>query len=370
MSPADRRRRLTNAMAETCAARGFAATTTTDVVAAAGVSREDFEELFRDEEECFLATVDGFLAEVMGLVGQLASPDKTWFQTTHDGFEALLRLFAERPTVGKVALLETLPAGPAAFERYSALKRMLVSLLDLGRADAPEDVKLPSAAALMAFGGAKEVITDELIAGHAARLPNMLPMLLYTAYAPFMDQAEALSRSGLDQVPRDWGAAPAAGAAHVAAVLPGPGPRTDLLEAMIKVSVVKGYEATTLDEVMAAAGVDREGFNRFFPDKQSCFLPTFDHILDHVVFGVVSAYETEVEWPDRVRVAVAALLDWFSAEPRMAHLAIVGMATAGPAAHRHYRKAVQRFLPLFTHGLEYAPLGDRLPPSITRLALG
>lgn len=359
------------AMADTCAARGFAATSVTDVVAAAQLSRDDFYAIFRDEEDCFLATIDFVLGEMMSLISGRYSVDKAWFQVVHDTLAGLTELFAEHPNFGKIAFLEALPAGSAAFERYSAGKRNLITLLDQGRADAPANLALPSSVAQIAFGGAEALIKDELIAGRAGELPRLLPELLYACYSPFMDQEQAISRSGLGSN-RDISAfeSEATEAGRLTVELPGPSRQIDLMEAMIKICINEGYAAASVEKVIAEAGITREEFYSHFPDKQRCFLATYDFILDHVAFSVTSAFESEAEWPDKVRAGVAALLDWFAAEPRMAHLAIVGMATAGPAAHRHYRHAVRRFIPLLAAGRDYAPLGNRLPPTVSRLALG
>lgn len=367
----NRRSRLISAMAEACAARGFTATSVTDVVAAAQLTRDDFYAIFRDEEDCFLATIDQVLGEVMNLVSGRYSADKPWFQIIHDIIVGLTEMFSERPAFAKVAFLEALPAGSAAFERYSAGKRALITLLDQGRDDAPADLALPSSVAEMAFGGAEAVIKDELIAGRASNLPALAPDFLYSCYAPFMDHEQAISLSGIEGRRNLDSIAPEFHSSRrVDVELPGPGQRIDLMEAMLKVCVNEGYSAATVEKVIVEAGITRDDFYIHFPDKQTCFLATYDFLLDHVVFSVAAAYESEAEWPDQVRAGIGALLDWFAAEPRLSHLAIVGMAQAGPAAHRHYRQAVRRFIPLLSAGHEYTTIGYRLPPTTSRLALG
>lgn len=358
-------------MAEACAAKGYEAASVADAVAAAGASREEFYEHFRDKQECFLAGLDSILADVVSAVSGYYSPDKPWFQVLRDGLESLVSLLESDPARAKLALVEAPPAGPAAYERYAAGKRVLVSLVDQGRADAPPDVILPSSAAQLACGAAEAVIADELIAGRATGLRNLMPEMLYSLYVPFMEHEQAISLSGVrpDEDP-PGSASQEADPASLEIELPGPGRRTDVIEAMIKVSVREGYEGASVEEVIAEAGIDHDAFYELFPDKQACFLATFDFILDHVVYGVKAAFEAETQPSDRARAGLAALLDWFSAEPRMAHLAIVGMASAGPAAHRHYRRAVRRFLPLFAAIKRTAPLAERLPDSVSRLALG
>lgn len=357
-------------MAEACAARGFAATSVTDVVAAAQLTRDDFHSLFRDEEECFLASMDFALGEIMGLVSSQYSADKPWFQAVKDIVKGLTEFFAEHPAFAKITLLESMPAGSAAFERYSAAKRAIIALLDQGREDAPGDLALPISVAQIAFGGAEAMIKDELIAGRAGSLPDLVPELLYVCYVPFMEQEQAISLSGIAGK-RDVSAfAPDEQFALTNVELPPASQRVDLMEAMLKVCVNVGYNDASVEKVIAEAGVTRDEFYAHFTDKQSCFLATYDFLLDHVAFSVLSAFESENEWPDQARAGVAALLDWFAAAPRLAHLAIVGMAKAGPAAHRHYRHAVRRFIPLVAAGRQYTPTADRLPPTVSRLALG
>ena len=55
------RQRLLEAMAVVCARRTYAATTIAEVVESAGVSRATFYELFRDKEDCFVATMDDWI---------------------------------------------------------------------------------------------------------------------------------------------------------------------------------------------------------------------------------------------------------------------------------------------------------------------
>jgi AcrR family transcriptional regulator len=357
-------------MAEACAARGFAATTVTDVVAAAQLTRDDFHALFRDEEECFLATIDFALGEIMGMVSNQYSADKPWFQAVADIFKGLTEFIAEYPAYAKITLLESMPAGSAAVERYNAAKRAIITMLDQGRSDAPADLALPLSIAQIAFGGAEAVIKDELIAGRAKSLPELLPELLYVCYVPFMEQEQAIDLSGID-ARRDVSVfAPEEHFALANIELPPASQRVDLMEAMLRVCVNVGYREASVEQVIAEAGVSRDDFYKHFTDKQGCFLATYDFLLDHVAFSVLSAFETEKEWPDQARAGVAALLDWFAAAPKLAHLAIVGMAEAGPAAHRHYRNAVRRFIPLVAAGGRYSPAGYRLPPTVSRLALG
>src|SRR6476659_5078578 len=79
---ASQRGRMIEAMAETVAEKGYAATTVADVVARAGVSRKTFYEHFADREECFLAAydaaVDALFARVAERVATGAPEGDDW----------------------------------------------------------------------------------------------------------------------------------------------------------------------------------------------------------------------------------------------------------------------------------------------------
>ena len=105
------RERILNAMAATCASKGFGATTIADVVEAAGVSRATFYELFKDKEDCLQASMELSLADTMGRIVEVYSPDKPWATMVRDAARAFLELLASRPDFARMALIEA----PAAF---------------------------------------------------------------------------------------------------------------------------------------------------------------------------------------------------------------------------------------------------------------
>ncbi len=147
--------------------------------------------------------------------------------------------------------------------------------------------------------------------------------------------------------------------------------RARILEAMIRAVAAKGYAATTIADVTKAAGVSRTTFYEMFEDKEACFLAAYDDMVDRLIRRVIAAYERQDSpWPQRARTGLAALLEALAAEPDLARLAFVDVGSAGPAAQRRYRAAVQRFAPLFDEGRDFAPGGRSLPPNTSRMAIG
>ena len=100
------RERLLNAMARSCAKKGYGATTIADVCEGAGVSRATFYELFKDKEDCFHASMEVALADAMGRIVAVYSPDKPWATMVRDAAAAFLDLLAGRPSFARMALFE------------------------------------------------------------------------------------------------------------------------------------------------------------------------------------------------------------------------------------------------------------------------
>jgi AcrR family transcriptional regulator len=189
------RERILVAMAESCARKGLGATTISDIVGPAGVSRATFYELFEDKGDCFQAAMELSLADAMERVVGAFSPDKPWAVLVRDSAAAFLDLLASRPAFARMALVEAPASGRRAFEMYAAGKRVLLNLLDRGREEAVEEVAIPDSAGRAALAGAESLIVGQILAGNAERLRELLPDVVYIAIVPYLGLEEALRHS-------------------------------------------------------------------------------------------------------------------------------------------------------------------------------
>lgn len=148
--------------------------------------------------------------------------------------------------------------------------------------------------------------------------------------------------------------------------------RERLLEAMIRVAAAKGYEATTIADVVEVATVPRETFDRMFPGKEACFLEAYDAVIDVLVAHVSAAFESTVgqRWPDRVGAALRALVDLLSAEADIARMAMVEVTAVGEDARIRYRAALGRFTYFLEEGRTASPQADELPADTAGFAIG
>ena len=189
------RERILVAMAETCAEKGYGATTIADICEPAGVSRATFYELFKDKEDCFHAAMELSLADAMGRIVEVYSPDKPWATTVRDAAAAFLDLLASRPDFARMALVEAPSASERGLELYASGKRVLQSLLDRARNDPVEEQAIPSSAGRAALAAAESLIVGQILAGNAERLRELLPDIVYITTVPYLGQDEALRQS-------------------------------------------------------------------------------------------------------------------------------------------------------------------------------
>jgi AcrR family transcriptional regulator len=189
------RARILAAMAGTCARKGYGAATIRDVCETAGVSRATFYELFKDKEDCLHAAMELSLADAMARIVAVYSADKPWATMVRDAAAAFLDLLAGRPAFARMALVEAPSSGERAFELYASGKRVLQSLLDRGRDDPVEEEGIPCSAGRAALSAAESLIVGQILAGNTARLPELLPDIVYITTVPYLGQEEALRQS-------------------------------------------------------------------------------------------------------------------------------------------------------------------------------
>jgi AcrR family transcriptional regulator len=145
--------------------------------------------------------------------------------------------------------------------------------------------------------------------------------------------------------------------------------REQILIAMVRVVGRKGYEATSVADVIAEAGTTRTTFYRNFEDKHDCFLAAYDDLVDRVFARIVAECDGERSWVDRVRKGLETLIDFFAEEPEAAKTAVVEVAGAGADARRLHTDALTRFTAYLDAGRKLHPEAE-LPEHISTMAAG
>jgi AcrR family transcriptional regulator len=96
-----------------------------------------------------------------------------------------------------------------------------------------------------------------------------------------------------------------------------------------------GYECMSVDRVSRHAGVSRRTFYECFAGLEECFLAVFDAAVGRMARAMSTACEREVRWPEKVRAALFALLEFLEREPAVGRLVFVESLAAGPKVLEH-----------------------------------
>ena len=185
------RGRILQAMVEVVSERGYPETRVVDVIEVAGVSRKTFYELFSSKEDCFLATYDVLLGNLLGDTarGFESTPGAPWAERVAGGLGELLKHLSEHPDEARYAIVEVLAAGPKALARRDAALRQFTGFLDGGRAET--SVELPGITSLAVTGGINELLYSEILHGATASLPSRLPDLIFWVVLPYLGPERA-----------------------------------------------------------------------------------------------------------------------------------------------------------------------------------
>lgn len=128
--------------------------------------------------------------------------------------------------------------------------------------------------------------------------------------------------------------------------------RERLLAAVVRVTAARGYEATTVADILEEAGVGRESFYELFTDKRDCMLAAHTILVEDLEAKVRAAYAQAGPWQERVTNALAAALEWFASDPAAARFTVVELAAVGPVSRIRFQDAFARFVELIDEGIE------------------
>ncbi|HET6997407.1 MAG TPA: helix-turn-helix domain-containing protein [Solirubrobacterales bacterium] len=145
--------------------------------------------------------------------------------------------------------------------------------------------------------------------------------------------------------------------------------RERLLAAVVRVIASKGYDATSVADILEEAGVGRESFYELFDDKLDCLLAAHTALVDNLEATVMAVYDRPGPWADRVRESVAAMLDWFAADPAAARVTLVELAAVGAVARERFQESFRRFATLLEAGYKGSNL-EAARPQASELAIG
>ncbi|MFL5822182.1 MAG: TetR/AcrR family transcriptional regulator [Solirubrobacteraceae bacterium] len=138
--------------------------------------------------------------------------------------------------------------------------------------------------------------------------------------------------------------------------------RERLIRAMLETVAERGYEATTVPEVVARARVSRNAFYEFFADKTSCFIAACDEEASELLGDVLAAGSLG-SWTEALREGSRAYLTWWARRPAFSRAYFIGLPVAGLPAVAQRERGYARFREVFRElGRRAREEQPQLPP--------
>jgi AcrR family transcriptional regulator len=359
---ADQRSRLMEAIVAVAAEGGYPAARIGDVSARAGVSRATFYELFENKEACFLAAhrelstrlVDEVAAAIAG--GEAA-------RAIDSAFASLIDSARSDPRGFDFLTHEAMLAGPAALEARDALLGELHGRVELAHRRVRKQALLPDLPSSILLGGLVRVLGMRMRRG-----PYDSHELLAETLA-WVDCYRTRSRAR--QRPIEFPVPELASETRLApgAMAPAPLPRgrhrlpmalvirvqrERILHATADVIHAKGYDDTTVADIVAKAGVSREVFYSHFHSRSDAFLATHKLVFEQMMATAAGAFiASSGTWPERVWDSWGAATGLVVGSPSLAHFAFVESYALGPSVAQRTDEAVLAFTVFLRDGHRY-----------------
>jgi AcrR family transcriptional regulator len=187
------RQRILDAMIESCAEKTFAATTITDIVARARISRTTFYKQFEDKRACFDAAVDYSIEALGEIAAGAIEPEDGPGDASRKAVTAVVDALTARPGLAQLLTGDAFAVDPMITGRYRRATIPPLEALWASRNGASKGHTDPH----LAFGQVQVLILHQIANGKPDRLMEVLPELVYLAITPFGGHEEALKQARL-----------------------------------------------------------------------------------------------------------------------------------------------------------------------------
>jgi AcrR family transcriptional regulator len=144
--------------------------------------------------------------------------------------------------------------------------------------------------------------------------------------------------------------------------------RERLFAALVATVAEKGYEATTVADLVELSGVSRSAFYRHFEDKETCFLAAIEAMIEPALTTL--AVDPENAGVEAARTAFASFIQLVVDQPAAAKMCIVEVYAAGPEGAALIDRTMQRVEKAAAALLDQVPGKEGIPEDIAHAIVG
>ena len=140
-----------------------------------------------------------------------------------------------------------------------------------------------------------------------------------------------------------------------------PAGRAAYMEAMVELAFESGYEAITIEEIARRAGGNVVDFEASFASKQACAVAALEELAESNLGAVEGAFRNGRRWPDSLRAAAYAHVDWILANPKKMRFGVLEARWAGEVASATRDHLFGAYVAMIDAGREVAPEPAAVP---------
>lgn len=383
---ADQRERLYEAMIKSVNDNGFVATTISDLVAGAGVSRRSFYEHFANKEECLLATYDALIGRLTARIVEAYDAEDEWTNQIEAFVRALFEASSDRPDAARLVSVEMGAAGPVGIERWARDAERLSQFVTYIFERAPGEGTVPAPMARAIVGALRTILYSRVRRERSSRslkvelqklTPDVVTWIVgfYPTPPEIPAKPKARRHAHLQGgrapgtfspspswaprgLPRGEHSLPKGFVAH--------NQRERIFDAVANLTAEKGYAALSLEEIVAEAAISLQTFYEHFENKEEAFLATFEMGHAKATAAINRSLDLKLSWAQNIRIGLTSLLEFLASEPAIARLACVDILIAYPHVSGRVNEANFSYIELLDIGPN--DTYPNMPPPVMREA--
>jgi AcrR family transcriptional regulator len=145
--------------------------------------------------------------------------------------------------------------------------------------------------------------------------------------------------------------------------------RERVLEHATKIFAKRGYQGTTVDDLLAAGKIGVGNFYSLFEGKEDCFLAAFERAVGGARSQISAAAAGGRGWGEETWLGLRALTGAMLADPLAARLVLVEAQSAGPEALARYNALLDEAIAWVAAARAGNPVAAGLPAGFERSAV-
>jgi AcrR family transcriptional regulator len=139
--------------------------------------------------------------------------------------------------------------------------------------------------------------------------------------------------------------------------------REGVLERMTDVFAKRGYQAATVDQLIAGGKISMGGFYEEFDGKEDCFVAVYDRAVGDAAGRIAAAVDTAPDWSHRVALGLRAAVEFAAERTMAARVILLEAQTGGARIIEGYAATRREVAGVLRQGRSVAEAGQTLPES-------